>query len=34
MKSQLLIEQLTPIQAGLMEMHDSAKNIYLNGIVL
>lgn len=34
MKSQLLIEQLTPIQAGLMEMHDSAKNIYLNGILM
>ena len=34
MKSQLLIEQLTPIQAGLMEMQDNAKNIYLNGILM
>lgn len=34
MKSQLLIEQLTPIQAGLMEMQDSAKNIFLNGILM
>lgn len=30
----LLIEQLTPIQAGLLEMQDAAKNTYLNGILM
>jgi len=34
MNSQLLIEQLTPVQAGLMEMQDTAKNTYLNGILM
>lgn len=34
MKSQLLIEQLTPMQAGLMEMQDAGKNTYLNGILM
>ena len=31
---QLLIENLTPVQANLMEMQDSGKNTYLNGILM
>lgn len=34
MKSQLLIEQLSPVQANLMEMQDAGKNTYLNGILM
>ena len=31
---QLLIEELSPIQANLMEMQDAGKNTYLNGILM
>lgn len=34
MKSQLLIEELTASQAALVEMQDSGKNTYLNGILM